>query len=158
MNACGPRAREDAPAPGGVRLSTRFGEFEADARNLIAFPAGLPGFESCRRFALLSSVEAAPLQCLHAVSGSPASFLALDPRLVVPGYRTAIADADRDRLGLLDGQDAPLLWLALLTFDGQGAAFANLKAPVVINPARMIGMQILPPDSACSLRHPVSLR
>jgi flagellar assembly factor FliW len=139
----------------GIRLSTRFGEFEADGRNLLTFPGGLPGFEACRRFVVLSSIEAAPLQCLMAVDGPPAAFMALDPRLVLPDYRCLLSAGDRSRLGVDD--EGQLLWLTLLTLDARGAAFANLRAPVVINPSRMLGSQVLPQDSLYPMRHPVAL-
>jgi flagellar assembly factor FliW len=138
-----------------IRLSTRFGDFEADARSLIHFPAGLPGFEQCRRFVLLASSAMPPLQCLHGIGDPPASFLAIEPRLVLPSYRCTLGRADRERLHAAD--DACLLWLALLTIDHQGAAFANLRAPVVINPASMSGYQVVPKDSLYPLRHPVTL-
>jgi flagellar assembly factor FliW len=138
-----------------IQLQTRFGEFEADGRSLIGFPSGLPGFEQCRRFVLLTSMDAAPLQCLMAVDGSPATFLALDPRLVLPAYRCIISDADKVRLQATE--TASLLWLVLLTIDQHGNAFANLRAPVVINPGCMTGFQIVPQDTLYPLRHPVAI-
>lgn len=146
---------EPCPPVDGIRLNTRFGEFEADGRSLIAFPSGLPGFEQCRRFVVLSSMEAAPLQCLLAVDGPPAAFLALDPRLVLPEYRCVLGAADESRLGT--AEPGQLLWLALLTVDEEGEAYANLRAPVVINPSRMIGFQVVPQDSLYPLRHRVAL-
>jgi flagellar assembly factor FliW len=143
------------PAPEGIRLSTRFGEFEADGRSLLVFPSGLPGFEGCRRFVVLTSMESAPLQCLMAVDGPPAAFLALDPRLVLPEYRCVLSPGDRLRLGVDDSSQ--LLWLTLLTLDARGSAYANLRAPVVINPSRMVGFQVVPQDSLYPLRHPVAL-
>lgn len=140
-----------------IHLDTQFGAFDADARALVSFPVGLPGFEECRQFAVLYSAEAAPLQCLHAVSGPPASFLALDPRLVLPEYRCALGATDRVRLAVGDDVTG-LLWLALLTVTAQGQAFANLRAPIVINPATMIGYQVMPQDSVYPLRHPVAVR
>jgi flagellar assembly factor FliW len=140
-----------------LRLDTQFGAFDADARALVSFPVGLPGFEQCRQFAILYSAEAAPLQCLHAVNGPAASFLALDPRIVLPEYRCALAASDRTRLSVGDDVTG-LLWLALLTVTEQGAAFANLRAPVVINPATMTGYQVMPQDSVYPLRHPVAVR
>jgi flagellar assembly factor FliW len=136
-------------------LTTRFGDFEADSRNLLSFPTGLPGFELCRHFVLLSSMDAAPLQCLMSVDGPPATFLALDPRLVVPDYRCVLAASDHERLGA--GDNEPLLWLVLLTINERGAAFANLRAPVVINPAGMVGYQVVSQDSLYPLRHAVAL-
>jgi flagellar assembly factor FliW len=147
--------RLSAAADERIRLATKFGEFEADPRNLVAFPQGVPGFERCRRFAILTSPAAAPLQCLHAVDGVPASFLALDPRLVLPEYRCRIGETDAVRLQCAD--PAGLLWLALLTFDEKGAAMANLRAPIVINPHLMIGCQLMPHDTLYPLRHPVAI-
>jgi len=138
-----------------ITLSTRFGEFEADSRNLLTFPSGLPGFEQCHRFVLLASVEAAPLQVLMSVDGPPASFLVIEPRLVLPAYRAVLTASDRQRLAVADGDS--VLWLSLLTIKDDGSAFANLRAPVVINPARMVGCQVVPQDSLYPLRHPVTL-
>ena len=42
---------------------------------------------------LLSSPELAPLHLLHHVEGPAASFLAVDPRLVLPSYRTVLGAA-----------------------------------------------------------------
>jgi len=150
----------NAPVPVAderIRLDTHFGSFDADARALVSFPAGLPGFEQCRQFAILYSADAAPLQCLHAVGGPPASFLALDPRLVLPEYRCVLSPADRTRLSVAEDVSG-LLWLSLLTVTADGAAFANLRAPVVINPSTMTGFQVMPHDSVYPLRHPVAVR
>jgi flagellar assembly factor FliW len=138
-----------------TRLTTRFGEFEADSRNLLSFPSGLPGFEECRRFVLLSSMEGAPLQILMSIDGPPASFLTLDPRLVLPEYRCRLGASDKERLSAGDADT--LLWLVLLTINDRGAAFANLRAPIVINPAGMVGYQVVPQDGLYPLRHPVAL-
>lgn len=138
-----------------IRLSTRFGGFEADPRVLLSFPQGLPGYEQCRQFLLLASDSLPHVHCLHAVSGPRASFLVMDPRLVDATYRAVLPSGDADRLQA--ARDDELLWLAILTFDDQDRAFANLRAPVVINPARMLGLQVLSTDSSFPLRHPVAI-
>lgn len=144
-------ARAASIDPAAGRVVTRFGEFDADTGDLLHFPQGLPGFERCRRFVLLSSQDIGPMQCLHAVDGPPASFLVIDPRLVLPTFRCVLRDADRAGLEATD--DAPLVWLALLTVAQDGSATVNLRAPIVINPARMIGLQVIPQDSLYPLRH-----
>ncbi len=117
----------------------------------IAFPDGVPGFEACRRFVLLSSDTAAPLQRIDAVEGPCASFLCIDPRLVVSGYRCPLGPADARRLDA--GDAARLVWLALVTVEGDGTVVANLRAPIVINPDRMRGCQVVPNDSEYAIRH-----
>ena len=68
------------------------------------------------------------------------------------GYRTRLNQSDLARLGAAD--ETALLWLAIVTVGDEGM-FANLRAPVVINPARMLGFQLVPSDSLYPLRHPL---
>jgi flagellar assembly factor FliW len=137
-------------------FKTRFGTFRADWKDIISFPEGIPGFEQCRHFALLSSTELDPVHCIHHVEGAPVSFLAVDPRLVLPTFRSALSDSDRTRLGATD--DSQLLWLALLTVDADGSAWVNLRAPIVVNSERMVGYQIVPRDAVYPMRHPLTIK
>ncbi|MCX6537725.1 MAG: flagellar assembly protein FliW [Acidobacteria bacterium] len=136
-----------------MRVDTRFGVFDTDRRSLVAFPVGLPAFEQCRHFVLMASPSIAPFQCLHAVDGPPASFLVINPRLVFPEYRCKLSPADRERFQVTN--DAPLLWLVLVSLKENGEATANLRAPIVINPTRMVGYQVMPHDSLYPMRYPL---
>lgn len=114
------------PAPGGEP-------------RVVEFPSGIPGFETCRRFVVIASPEIAPLTCLRSLDPPPASLMAVDPRLLDPGYDLTLREFERMRLG---AGDEPLLWLAVVTIV-DGMAFANLRAPIVINPGRMLGCQFI---------------
>lgn len=137
-----------------LRVVTPFGPFQADVRDLVSFPQGLPGFEQCRQFAVLSRGTNGPLQCLHAVDGRRPSFLVINPYAALASFRSVLSESDRLRLSATD--DTPLLWLAIVTIVA-GEATVNLRAPIVINPARMIGYQVLPNDSVYPLAYPLSL-
>jgi flagellar assembly factor FliW len=113
-----------------------------EQQQIIEFPAGIPGFETCRRFVLLAPPELAPLSCLRALDPPEASFLVVDPTLLDPQYDLTLREFERMRLGA--GAE-PLLWLAIVTVDKDGAS-ANLRAPVVINPRRMLGCQFIRDD------------
>jgi flagellar assembly factor FliW len=119
--------------------------------HVIHFPSGLPGFEACRRFVLLASGGGSPIQRLDSVSGPPASFLVIDRRLLPVPTWTALCEADRARLGAAEG--TPLLWLALVMIEPDGTLRANLRAPVVINPAGMAGCQVAIPDASVPATH-----
>ncbi len=136
------------------RVVTSMGAFDVSDSDIIVFSEGLPGFEQCRRFVLISAPDLAPLSCLHAIDGPSASFLAVDPRVVLPSYRCQLGEADRARLGATG--DSPFLWLALVTVDASHGASVNLRAPIVVNPSRMCGFQIMPHDSLYPLRHPLT--
>ncbi|MEW6321199.1 MAG: flagellar assembly protein FliW [Acidobacteriota bacterium] len=144
-----PTVADDVP----VHVQTRFGAFDVRARDMVSFPEGLPGFEQCRNFVVLTAEHIAPFQGLHAVDGPPASFLTIDPRRVMPAYRCQLSRHDQQRLSA--GADTVLLWLAIVTLT-EGQAFANLRAPVVINPARMVGFQVMPLNALYPLRHPLT--
>jgi len=133
-------ARHQEPAPDSDRR----------AANVVSFANGLPGFEACRGFVLLAA-EHGGLQYLTSVEGPSASFLVVDPRRVQPGYRCQLSDADRHALRVAD--DETLLWLSLVTVETDGTVAVNLRAPIVINPAQMLGQQVIPYESLYPLRH-----
>ena len=132
-----------------TRVDTAFGTFHVAPRDIIGFPSGMPGFEQCRRFVLLSSADLAPFQCLQSVEGPAASFLVIDPRRALPDYRCALSDVDRLRLGSDD--DEALLWASIVTVQAD-QTLVNLRAPVVINPDLMVGYQLMPSNSLYPLR------
>ena len=119
-------------------------------QEILLFPYGLAGFENCRGFVIFAA-EAAPFQWLTSVEGPPAAFLTIDPRRVLPTYRSAVTRTDLERLGAAD--DSRLLWLAIVLIEADGTIAANLRAPVVINPDTMVGLQVMPQDCVYPLRH-----
>jgi flagellar assembly factor FliW len=115
--------------------------FPPDVR-AIEFADGLPGFEDCRRFVLMASTELDPFVCLQGLGPDAPAFLAVDPRRVIGDYHCDLAPGDRKRLE--SGADEPLVWLALVSPDADArGASVNLRAPIVINPDSMRGLQVL---------------
>lgn len=109
----------------------------------ITFAAGLPGFESCRRYVLLQSDEFAPGVCLRGLDAPAPAFFLMDPRHFDPAFAGELSAADRARLGATTSHDC--LWLVMLSIvDGEHQV--NMRAPIVINPVTMRGIQVLPPE------------
>ena len=145
-----PATRPAVPAS----IETRFGRFTVSDTDAISFPLGLPGFEQCRHFVLAQSPDIVPCQVLHAIEGPGASFLVIDPRLALPQYRSVLSQTDLMRLGAVES--TVLLWLAIVTIDQDDRSFVNLRAPIVVNPERMLGYQVMPHNSLYPLRHPLA--
>ena len=139
-----------------TEVETRFGLFPADtgAGTVVTMTDGLPGFEKCRRFVIVTAPTLAPFTCLQGLDDAKPSFLALDPKAIAPDYQTALGDADRLRLGARSND--PLLWLALVRFDAT-VAKVNLRAPVVINARTMAGLQLIAAESPYSTEHLIPL-
>lgn len=149
-------APSTTPLPTPIAIDTRFGRFDVREESVIRFAEGLPGFDQCRRFVLLSSEDLAPLWCLQGLDAPEPSFLAVDPALVLPQYRRVLSEADRARLG---DDDKALVWLALVTIgDEEGSdAVVNLRAPVVINSRRMVGAQVVQQRGQYQINHPLAI-
>jgi flagellar assembly factor FliW len=126
-------------AGASARQTPHDGSLTGQEPLVVEFPAGIPGFETCRHFVLVVSPELSPLSCLRALDPPEASFLVIDPVRLVPGYDRTLREFERTRLG---AGDDPLLWLAVVTVDERRAT-ANLRAPIVINARRMIGCQFI---------------
>jgi flagellar assembly factor FliW len=139
-------------------IETRFGQFALEGDDVIEMAEPLAGFETCRRYVLLSPAAIAPLVCLQGLDGTRPSVLAVPPMLADPTFTCDLALQDWHRVGLPHGPtpEAPVLWLALVHV-GADEASANLRAPIVINPDTMLGLQVVPPSSAYSTVHPLPL-
>ena len=131
-------------------VTTMLAGYAETEQEVVLFPCGIAGFEACRGFVLLSA-QTAPLQWLSSVDGPPASFLVVDPKRLLPTYRYALGKTDLERLRAAD--ETKLLWLAIVLVESNGTVAANLRAPIVINPEAMIGLQAMPQDCVYPLRH-----
>jgi flagellar assembly factor FliW len=134
-----------------LQVHSRFADTEVNPGDVLMFAEGLPGYESARQFVLLDVPDQAPLKVLHAVNATEPCFLVVDPKSVLATYRYELSDSDRHRLGARD--DSALLWLAMVIVDDAGTVAVNLRAPIVINPERMTGRQVMPNACVYPLRY-----
>lgn len=145
-------AHAEAVAP-RLHVRSRFADAEVDPADVMTFPDGLPGYEGWRQFVLVDVPDIAPLRVLHSVNGEEPCFLVVDPRTVLPTYRHSLGAADRLRLGTKDEQS--LVWLTIVSVQESGAVAVNLRAPIVIDPVRMVGRQVMPNDCLYPLQYVV---
>ena len=120
----------------------------------IEMIGGLPGFESCRRYVLLTSPEISPFARLQGIDEPKPSFLTMPPRAIAGSYRQELGAPDLAKLGA--AADEPLLWLSIVRIDGD-LAYANMRAPIVIDSSRMVGLQVLSADDDELIDHPLRL-
>jgi flagellar assembly factor FliW len=113
---------------------------EQTGDSVVTFPEGIPGFEESRRYLIVTSPEIEPFTCVYGAEPGAPSFLAIDPRRAEASFPCRLETPDRTRLRA--GADATLLWLALVT-PGTGGPTVNLRAPLVINPETMLGLQVV---------------
>lgn len=122
---------------------------------VVTFPEGLPGFEDQRQFMLVASPDMQPFTVIQGMVDGGPSFVAIDPRMIERGYQTTLDRPDLARLSA--GERDTLLWLAIVAAGEDGSATANLRAPVVINPGTMRGIQLIAVESPYRTDHPLPL-
>ena len=133
-------------------MTTRALTVLSDDRGTIRFADGLPGFERHREFVVMTSPALEPFACLQGVGTDAPAFLTIDPRRVVASYHRTLGPADAARLAATEG--TALVWLALV-HPREAGATVNLRAPIVINPDAMRGLQIVDADPTYALDHPL---
>ncbi len=132
-----------------AQLATpHFGVLTYAESDVYYFPGGLPAFEALTRFVLVERPATAPIVFLQSIEDPELAFLTVPATRIAAGYRIPETAAS--------GEGGELLPLAILTVRGSEVT-ANLRAPVLLDPATRTGFQAVPLDSPYSLRHPLPL-
>lgn len=132
----------------------QLGEIRYDESDVWSFPAGIPAFENETRFLLAESARYAPLVFLHSLNASGPRFICAPASALDPTFEYSLGEEDSELLGVESGSPA-LLCLAILTFPSEDEPTANLRSPIILNPARHIGVQSVQTSGrSCHLRIP----
>jgi flagellar assembly factor FliW len=134
-------------------LSTRFGLIQASETDVILIPEGLLGFRSFNQFIHLSDPVASGLSWLQSVTAPELAFGLVAPPLAVGDYRIELRQGDRAALELDDERSA-LVYVILNRAEGGGLT-VNLQGPLVFNPIRRLGRQLVLTSSRYPVRYPL---
>jgi flagellar assembly factor FliW len=118
----------------------------------LAFAEGLPGFEDHTAFALIEDRRLEPFRWLQSLADQDVGFRVIEPAVFVAGYGFDLDNEDVARLELGDSVEPLVLSILVMPADAR-AMTANLRAPLVVNPRRGLGKQVILPDERYPLRH-----
>lgn len=115
------------------------GSLEVEEAQIYHFPKGIPGFDEETHFVLVP-MEESLFWVLQSVKEPSLSFLLVDPFTFYPSYEFELPDDEAEELGI----DSELLIHCIITLKEQvEASTINLLAPIVLNPTRQSGKQIV---------------
>ena len=134
--------------------TSRFGEISVDLNKEVIFAEGLPGFPEVKRFVLLQRQEDAPFFWLQAVEGPDVAFLLVSPPDFSLDYRPQVPEADLKALDLESFGDGHLFLVAVVP-ENPLEMTVNMRAPVIINPAKRTGRQLILADDSYPMRYPM---
>jgi len=132
--------------------TTRFGCLEVPEANIIYFPDGLIGFETYKRYVILSKKENAPLRWLQCVDEPELAFIIISPFLFKADYKPLVEKVDLSSLKIKDISEAEILSIVVVP-DNPRDMVANLMAPVLINPKICIAKQVITKDNQYPARY-----
>lgn len=128
--------------------STSYGSLQVDAEKLIEFPAGLPGFEDCKRFTLIEvdSLKAPAIGILQSADQPDVAFSVSAPENLGLHYEFNFTPQEKDLLRATKAEDiAVLLILRHEESPNRRRADSTIKAslmgPLVINSVTRRGLQ-----------------
>jgi flagellar assembly factor FliW len=120
---------------------------------LLAEP--LAGFPGHLDYVLVPADSAGRLFWLQSVAPAGPRFLVVPAAPFFPDYTPVLPAAVCVELALADIADAELFCLVSVPDGDVGAATANLRAPVVVNPATSQARQVVLPDGRHPIRRPL---
>jgi len=139
-----------------MKINTKyFGEVEMSDSSKIYFPEPLPGFETLSDFVIIPFYDDSDsLLCLQSVVDPDLALVLINPLCVFENYSPTLS-AD-DFKSLKADNKTPLAYYAIsVIHDDWKNSTMNLKCPVVVNPEKMLGRQIIMEDNTYSMRHPI---
>lgn len=134
-------------------VTSRFGLIQVPESELIRIPEGLLGFRTYSQYVQLPDPEVVGLSWLQCVTAPELAFALVPPPLAVSDYRIELRPGDRAALELEDERSA--LVYVILNRGDEGGLTANLQGPLVFNPVRRIGRQMVLTSSRYPVRFPL---
>ena len=133
-------------------LTTRFGLIQASESEIYRIPEGLLGFRSYTQYLHLPDPVVSGLSWLQSTTAPDLAFGLVAPPLAVSDYRIEIRPGDRAALELHD-ERAAMIYVVLNR--GGGGLTVNLQGPLVFNPVRRLGRQLVLTSSRYPVRFPL---
>jgi flagellar assembly factor FliW len=125
----------------------QFGVFEYDEKHVVEFPDGIIGFETNKRYVIVSDEETDPFRWLISLDDEDLSFPILEPAHLIPYYSSMIDRSD----------DVSIFVVAALTERLEDCT-VNLRSPIVIDNKTQRGEQLIVADDSLSMRFPLAPR
>ena len=127
----------------------------ASLLQMLTMTEPVPGFPGHRDYVLVPAGGAGLLYWLQSATPEGPRFLAVPAAAYFPDYAPVLPGAVCGELGLADPADARLYCLVTVPEGDVAAATANLRAPLVVNPATGRARQVVLPDGAHPIRRPM---
>ena len=112
-----------------------------DPETLFSFPAGVAGFEECKRFKLFHEEGKNTVFWLQSVDDASVMFPVVSPEALDIEYQIELGDEDCALIDLKDSDDVAVVVIVYRNETESGKIAANTRSPVILNLKSRKGMQ-----------------
>jgi len=119
--------------------------------SIVHIPEGMLGFSRLTRYVIGEDERLRPLLWLQCLDDESLAFPVVDPRLINPDYIHLLPTGELAKLRIRSRSELLVLAVAILR-PAPGQSSVNLKAPLLINHATMIGRQIILEEPRAAIR------
>jgi flagellar assembly factor FliW len=131
--------------------TTRFGDIEVDDRDVFFLKEGLIGFPSFKRLIVLEHNPGTPFKWIQSVDEGDMAFVVIDPLLLDPDYPV---DMLKKAIAVDDNLPKEIGAAVIAVVPpAPHPITVNLLAPVVLDPEKRIGAQIILNGTNYTTRH-----
>lgn len=135
-------------------ISRPFGELSIEEERVISFPEGLFGFDEVKSYVLLEE-ENSPMKWLQSVEQSDLAFVMLRILDFMDAYDLAVPMSDLEALGVSEPSTLDVYAIITIPPSNPSDMTANLMGPVMINPEKRIGRQVISLSDKYKTKHRV---
>ncbi|MCF4113055.1 MULTISPECIES: flagellar assembly protein FliW [Dethiosulfovibrio] len=133
--------------------SSRVKDVSYEEKDLFFFPKGIPGFEHLHEWLIVGD-EDSPVKWLHSVEEDVALPIA-HPRSFFIDYDANISKSVLADLGTEKLEKLTVVVVLSLSRGDVHDSTVNLKAPILINGEKRLGMQVIALNEDYDVRHPL---
>ncbi|BBE30449.1 flagellar assembly factor FliW [Tepiditoga spiralis] len=133
-----------------MNVTTKLGISNISEKEIITFEYGMPGFETLKKFVLLTPEESKPIMWLASIENKEIAFPVIHPELIRSDYSITLPKDIVDYLELKTSKDA--LTLSILTINDTNTTI-NLLAPIIISLKNKLGIQLIIENTNYTTKH-----
>lgn len=125
-----------------------WGDLKVEEDQVLQFAKGIPGFDGETEFLLID--HEGPFVYLQSVKDKNLIFLLADPFYFYPSYEFELPEGDKEELVI---EDLVKVYGIVTLKEEVKQSTINLLAPIVINPEKRLGKQVVLHQTAYQTRH-----
>lgn len=134
--------------------TTRFGDIDVKESEVITLTEGMLGFSECQRFIMMDDEIGEPFKWMQSLDIPALAFVVIDPAVILPSYHFSVKKEQIKTLDTTKVDDLNVYVIVTMAANILDVT-VNLQGPLVINPNKRVGLQIVLNDPNFSTRHPL---